>query len=72
MARNRVIGRDGKLPGTCRPTSSAQSPRWAILIMGRKTESIGRPLPGRTSIVITRQPAYAAPGAHVVDSLSAH
>lgn len=33
------------------------------VIMGRKTfESIGRPLPGRTNIVITRDEAYAAPG----------
>lgn len=40
------------------------------LIMGRKThESIGRVLPGRTNIVITRQDEYAAPGCIVVASL---
>jgi dihydrofolate reductase len=40
------------------------------IVMGRKTwESIGRPLPGRLSIVITRQPGYAAAGAMVVPSL---
>ena len=40
------------------------------IIMGRKTyESIGRPLPGRTSIVITRSPDYAAAGIWVVRSL---
>ena len=42
------------------------------IIMGRRTwESIGRPLPGRRSIVVTRNPAFAAPGAEVVDSLEA-
>ena len=40
------------------------------IIMGRKTyESIGRPLPGRTSIVITRQPDFGPEGVVVVDSL---
>ena len=42
------------------------------MVMGRKTyESIGRPLPGRLSIVITRNPAYkAAPGVVVVTDLN--
>jgi dihydrofolate reductase len=41
------------------------------LLMGRKTyESIGRPLPGRRMIVITRQPDYRADGAEVVGSLN--
>lgn len=40
------------------------------IIMGRKTyESIGRPLPGRNSIVITRQVGYVAPGCVVVNSI---
>lgn len=40
------------------------------IIMGRKTyESIGKPLPGRTSIVITRTSGYQAEGVLVVDSL---
>jgi dihydrofolate reductase len=39
--------------------------------MGRKTwESIGRPLPGRDNIVITRQHGYEAPGASVAGSLA--
>lgn len=39
------------------------------MVMGRRTwESIGRPLPGRTSIVVTRQPGYQAEGALVVNS----
>jgi dihydrofolate reductase len=40
------------------------------IIMGRKTwESIGRPLPGRLNIVITRQPDFAAAGCEVVRSV---
>lgn len=42
------------------------------LLMGRRTwESIGRPLPGRTNVVITRQAQYSAPGCQVVHSLQA-
>jgi len=41
------------------------------LIMGRKTyESIGKPLPGRTMIVVTRNTSYDAPGCIVVHSLN--
>ena len=40
------------------------------VVMGRKTfESLGRPLPNRTNVVITRNPAYVAEGASVVGSL---
>ena len=40
------------------------------LVMGRKTyETIGRPLPGRTTIVITRDPQYQAEGCLVASSL---
>lgn len=42
------------------------------IIMGRKTwESLGRPLPGRRNIVVTRQTAMSAEGATVVNSLAA-
>jgi dihydrofolate reductase len=42
------------------------------VVMGRKTwESIGKPLPGRHNIVVTRQRDFAAQGATVVDSLAA-
>jgi dihydrofolate reductase len=41
-----------------------------VCIMGRKTyESIGKPLPGRQFVIITRQPDYAVAGATVVHSL---
>jgi dihydrofolate reductase len=42
------------------------------IIMGRKTfDSIGRPLPGRTNIVVTRDPAYQAEGCVVAHSIEA-
>ncbi|HVN43130.1 MAG TPA: dihydrofolate reductase [Steroidobacteraceae bacterium] len=41
------------------------------IVMGRKTwESIGRPLPGRLNIVITRQPGFHAEGARTAGSLA--
>ena len=40
------------------------------VVMGRKTfESIGRPLPGRTNVVVTRNPDWSAPGVRLVTSL---
>jgi len=40
------------------------------IVMGRRTyESIGRPLPGRTNIVVTRNPAYRAEGCRIAHSL---
>jgi dihydrofolate reductase len=42
------------------------------IVMGRRTwDSIGRPLPGRQNIVVTRTPGFAAPGADVAPSLDA-
>jgi dihydrofolate reductase len=71
-ARNGVIGRDNRLPWRL-PADLAYFKRVTMghpVIMGRRTwESIGRPLPGRHNIVVTRNPAYAAPGATVVGSL---
>ena len=74
MSENYVIGRDGDLPWRL----SADLQRFKVLtmghhiVMGRKTwESIGRPLPGRTSIVLTRDPEYQAEGCLVVQSLDA-
>ena len=72
VAENRVIGRDGGLPWHL----SADLKRFKKLtlghavIMGRKTfESIGRPLPRRRSIVLSRDPSYAPEGAEVAGSL---
>lgn len=69
VARNGVIGRDNALPWHLR----SDLKRFKALtmgkpmLMGRKTyESIGKPLPGRRSIVLTRDRAFAAPGVAVV------
>ncbi len=71
-AENGVIGRDGDLPWQL-PADLAHFKKVTLgkpIVMGRRTwESIGRPLPGRTNIVVTRNPAYSAPGAVVVSSL---
>jgi len=73
-ARNGVIGAAGGIPWRL-PGEQAyfrQTTMGHPLVMGRKTwESIGRPLPGRRSIVVTRQPGYAATGAEVAASLDA-
>jgi dihydrofolate reductase len=71
-AANGVIGDQGRLPWHI-PSELKHFKAVTMghpVIMGRKTwESIGRPLPGRRSIVITRQKAYTAAGALVVGSL---
>ncbi|WP_231758473.1 dihydrofolate reductase [Microbulbifer elongatus] len=74
MARNRAIGRDNTLPWKI--SGDLQFFKRTTLgkpvIMGRKTfESIGRPLPGRVNIVITRNPDWQAEGVEVVSSLEA-
>jgi dihydrofolate reductase len=72
-ANNNVIGRDGELPWHL-PDDLRQFKRLTTgkpLIMGRRTfESIGRPLPDRRNIVMTRAPDYAATGCEVVTSVS--
>lgn len=70
MAENRVIGNAGGIPwrlaGDLKNFKSLTMGK--PLIMGRKTfESIGKPLPGRTNIVITRNTFYQKEGIHVVD-----
>lgn len=74
MAENRVIGSNNSLPWYL-PEELKYFKRTTMgcsIIMGRKTwESIGRALPGRTNIVITRNPDYVidSVGVRLVDSL---
>lgn len=71
LARNRVIGRGNALPwhlsGDLKYFKRVTMGK--PLIMGRNTfESIGRPLPGRTNIVLSRQAGFAAEGIRLADS----
>ena len=74
VARNGVIGRNGKLPWRL-PEDLAFFKRTTMgspIIMGRRTwESIGRPLPGRRNIVVSRSKEFTAPGAEVAADLDA-
>jgi dihydrofolate reductase len=72
MARNAVIGRDNGLPW--RLPADLQHFKTVTLgkpvLMGRKTyESIGKPLPGRTNLVLTRDSGWRAQGVVVVHSI---
>jgi dihydrofolate reductase len=71
-ARNGVIGRDGGMPWRL-PTDLKHFKALTLrrpVVMGRKTwQSIGRPLPGRPNIVITRDTGFEADGATRVGSL---
>lgn len=73
VARNGVIGRDGRIPWHI-PGDLPRFKRITMghpVVMGRRTwESLGRPLPGRRNLVISRTPGYAAAGAEVVRSLA--
>jgi dihydrofolate reductase len=73
MARCRVIGRAGTLPWHL-PDDLRRFKQITMgypIVMGRLTyESIGRPLPGRTNIVVTTRADYAAPGCLVQHSFA--
>lgn len=74
IARNGVIGAKGGLPWKLSSDLKRfkRDTMGKPIIMGRKTwESIGRALPGRPNIVVTRQKDYVAQGADVVQSLDA-
>ncbi|WP_421868671.1 dihydrofolate reductase [Motiliproteus sp.] len=69
---NRVIGRNNALPWHLPEDLKyfKSVTMGKVIIMGRKTyESIGRPLPGRTNLVVSRDPEYRADGISVVNSL---
>jgi len=72
MARNRVIGADGKIPWHL-PNELQLFKSVTMghhIIMGRKTyESIGRLLPGRTTVIVTRQKDYSVAGAKIAHTL---
>jgi dihydrofolate reductase len=72
VAANGVIGAEGDIPWRI-PEDFAhfkQTTMGHTLLMGRSTyDSIGRPLPGRTTIVLTRDPAWSADGVVVAPSL---
>lgn len=74
MDANGVIGSDNELPWHL-PADLQHFKKTTMgkpILMGRKTyESIGRPLPGRTNIVITRDSRYQAAGCVVVNSIDA-
>ena len=72
IAKNGVIGCEGKMPWHI-PEDLRYFKRLTTghtVIMGRKTfESLGRPLPNRTNVVVTRQKDYRPEGVEVVHSL---
>jgi dihydrofolate reductase len=74
VAANGIIGDHGRLPWRL-PSDFAFFKAQTMgkpLLMGRKTfESIGRPLPGRTNIVVTRRRGYQPEGVLVIDDLEA-
>ena len=74
MSSNRVIGNRGEIPWKI-PGEQKMFKEITMghsMIMGRKTfDAIGRALPGRTNIVVTRQADFQAPGCKVVHDLKA-
>jgi dihydrofolate reductase len=74
VAENGVIGSDNRLPWRL-PDDLKRFKALSLgkpVVMGRRTfESIGRPLPGRTNIIVSRQPGLAIEGAIVAPSLDA-
>ena len=74
MASNRIIGNKGDIPWKI-PGEQKMFKKITLghtVIMGRKTyESLGKPLPGRTNIIVTRQTDYQAPGCTIALDLDA-
>jgi dihydrofolate reductase len=74
VAKNGVIGRTGGLPWRL-PTDMKHFKALTMgkpMLMGRRTwDSIGRPLPGRETIIVTRDADFCAEGVHVAHSIEA-
>ena len=74
MAENRVIGIENRLPWHL-PGDMKWFRRHTLgkpVVMGRKTyESIGKPLPERTNIIVSANPGFQAPGCVVVHGVEA-
>lgn len=74
VAQNGVIGRGGALPWRLKSDLRhfRRLTTGHAVLMGRKTwESLGRPLPDRRNVVVSRDPSFTAPGAEVYPSLDA-
>jgi len=73
MGKNRAIGLEGRMPWHL-PAELQHFKKATMgksIVMGRKTwQAIGRPLPGRLNIVISRDPGFLASGVELVDSLN--
>ena len=72
--RNRVIGRDNAMPWhlPADPRYFRQLTTGHPILIGRKThQAIGRPLPGRRNLVLTRQSALVLPGVECVTDIAA-
>lgn len=73
MAKNYVIGKGNEIPWDLPEDRKhfVQATRNRTIIMGRATwDSIGKPLPKRRNIVVSRRPGFALEGAEVATSLS--
>ena len=73
VAENGIIGQNGELPWGRLPADLRHFKQLTLghpVVMGRKTfDSIGKALPGRPNVVVTRQPNWAAPGCEAAASL---
>lgn len=72
MSQNKVIGKDNKIPWHIPEDMKyfREKTKGHAIIMGRKTfESIGKPLPNRTNIIVTRQKNYQADGCIVTHTI---
>jgi dihydrofolate reductase len=74
MAKNRIIGKDNSIPWRL-PAELNLFKSITMghhIVMGRRTfESINRLLPGRTTVIVTRNSTYSFPGAQIAHSLEA-